>query len=158
MRTSDDLVLDVMPLDERVLGFSNRWYLLALDTATAVALAPDITIRAISAPAFLATKWEAFRDRGADDPFLSHDLEDIITVVAGRQQVIAEVAASADEARLFIAEATRTFLAIRRTSDIVAGSLPDARWFPVLPTTWSLGYARSPRSDYATSVRAPALS
>jgi len=130
MRTSDDLVLDVMPLDERVLGFSNRWYPLVLDTATAVALAPDITIRAISAPAFLATKWEAFRDRGADDPFLSHDLEDIITVVAGRQQVIAEVAASAEEARLFIAEATRTFLAIRWADDIVAGSLPDARRFP----------------------------
>jgi len=144
MRTSDDLVLNVMPLDERVLGFSNRWYPLALDTATAVALAPDITIRAISAPAFLATKWQAFRERGADDPFLSHDLEDIITVVAGRQSVIAE--------------ATRTFLAIRgptKSSRVVSRMHFGS---PVLPTTWSLGYARSPRSDYATSVRAPALS
>ena len=158
MRTSDDLVLNVMPLDERVLGFSNRWYPLALDTATAVALAPDITIRAISAPAFLATKWQAFRERGADDPFLSHDLEDIITVVAGRQSVTAEVAASADEARQFIAEATRTFLAIRgptKSSRVVSRMHFGS---PVLPTTWSLGYARSPRSDYATSVRAPALS
>jgi len=103
---------------------------LAPDTATAVALAPDVTIRAISAPAFLATKWEAFRDPGADDPFLSHDLEDIITVVAGRQQVIADVAASADEARPFIAEATRAFLANRWASDIVAGNLPDAQRFP----------------------------
>ena len=130
MRTSDDLVLDVMPVDERVLGFSNRWYPLALDTATVVALAPDLTIRAISAPAFLATKWEAFRDRGAGDPFHSHDLEDIINVMAGRRHVIEEVAASAEDARLFIASETRAFLANQWANDIVAGSLPDARRFP----------------------------
>lgn len=95
-----------------------------------VALAPDLTIRAISAPAFLATKWEAFRDRGADDPFHSHDLEDIINVMAGRRHVIEEVAASAEDARLFIASETRAFLANQWANDIVAGSLPDARRFP----------------------------
>ena len=26
MRTADDLILDVMPLNEAILGFSNRWY------------------------------------------------------------------------------------------------------------------------------------
>ncbi len=130
MRTSDDLVLDVMPLNENVLGFSNRWYALTLDTATEIQLEPDLVIRAISAPTFLATKWEAYRDRGADDPFLSHDLEDIISVVAGRQQVIGEVASSAADARRFIAECTRVFLANRWANDLVAGNLPDARRFP----------------------------
>jgi len=38
--------------------------------------------------------------------------------------------ASADEARRFIAEATRTFPAIRWANVIVAGRLPDARRFP----------------------------
>ncbi len=130
MRTGDDLVLNVMPLNENVLGFSNRWYRFALDTATDRQLEPDLVIHAISAPAFLATKWEAFRDCGADDPFLSHDLEDIITVMAGRPQVIAEVASSAADPRRFIAASTRAFLANRWANDIVAGSLPDAQRFP----------------------------
>ena len=33
MRTADDLILDVMPLDEAILGFSNRWYTPAIATA-----------------------------------------------------------------------------------------------------------------------------
>lgn len=34
VRTSDDLVLDAMPLDEEILGFSNRWYPLAIRHAS----------------------------------------------------------------------------------------------------------------------------
>lgn len=32
-RTADGLVLDAMPLDESILGFGNRWYPYAIDTA-----------------------------------------------------------------------------------------------------------------------------
>jgi hypothetical protein len=56
MRTKDDLVLDVMPLDEKILGFTNRWYPYAIETAWAVILEEGLEIRVISAPAFLATK------------------------------------------------------------------------------------------------------
>jgi hypothetical protein len=130
MRTADDLVLDVMPLDEEVLGFTNRWYLLALDTAIPLELASDVVIRAITASAFLATKWEAFQHRGATDPLLSHDLEDIITVVAGRSTIVADVSALPRGARQFIAASTRDFLAGPWAEEIVAGSLPDARRLP----------------------------
>lgn len=37
MRTADDLILDVMPLDEAILGFSNRWYPYAFTNATRAA-------------------------------------------------------------------------------------------------------------------------
>ena len=130
MRTTDDLVLDVMPLDERILGFTNRWYRLALDTAVPVELAPDLVIRAISAPAFLASKWEAFRGRGHDDPMASHDVEDIITLVAGRPSIVREVVTLQSDARAFIAEETRAFLANPWADEIVAGNLPDARAIP----------------------------
>lgn len=130
MRTADDLVLDLMPLDEAILGFTNRWYPLALETAVPLELARDVVISAITAPAFLATKWEAFRDRGADDPFMSHDLEDIVTLVAGRPSIVPEIAVAADDARQFIVEATRDFFAGPWAEEIVAGSLPDARGLP----------------------------
>ncbi|MHB1224117.1 MAG: hypothetical protein ACYC2G_08770 [Gemmatimonadaceae bacterium] len=129
-RTADDLVLDVMPLDERILGFTNRWYQLALDTADLIELEPGLSIRGITAPAYLATKWEAYRSRGAGDPMTSHDLEDVITLVTGRQSIVEEIEAMPPEARAFVAEATREFLAGPWAEEIVAGNIPDTRGLP----------------------------
>ena len=64
-RSGDD-VLDVMPADGSVLGFYNAWYGHALDTAVQYDLEPEVTIRIAAAPAFIATKWDAFNDRGAE--------------------------------------------------------------------------------------------
>ncbi len=111
MRTADDLVLDVMPLDEAILGFSNRWYSDALASATVVTLEPGLDVHIASAAAFLAMKWEAFASRGAADPMSSHDLEDLITVVAGRAGIVEDVHAAPEEIRHFIREQTAALLA-----------------------------------------------
>jgi len=50
------LILDVMPLDAKILGFSNRWYLDALRTAAEVRLSGGLTLRVITAPYFLGPK------------------------------------------------------------------------------------------------------
>jgi len=55
-----DVILDLMPTDSTILGFSNRWYPPALENAGTVELG-GYQIRLISAPYFLATKLEAFR-------------------------------------------------------------------------------------------------
>jgi hypothetical protein len=121
-------VLDVMPLDPDVLGFSNPWYGYAIESAADVPIAPGVVIRAVSAPAFVATKFAAYAHRGADDPLTSADLEDIITVVAGRPSLLAEVRGSPAEVRAWIARATRALLADPRGLDVLEGSLPDARY------------------------------
>jgi len=41
-------------------------------------------IRHASAPTFIALKWAAFGDRGGGDVFASHDVEDILAVIASR--------------------------------------------------------------------------
>jgi predicted nucleotidyltransferase len=87
-----EVAVDLMPTDERVLGFSNRWYPAAIAGATVVVLPSGAQIRLISAPAFLATKFEAFASRGANDLMASHDFEDIINVLDGRPAVVAEIA------------------------------------------------------------------
>lgn len=90
-----DLCVDLMPSDEKILGFSNRWYPHAIAGAMPVALPSGRLIRLISAPAFLATKLEAFATRGRGDLFSSHDFEDIINVLDGRPNIETEVAAAA---------------------------------------------------------------
>jgi predicted nucleotidyltransferase len=127
MRTKDDLVLDVMPLDEKILGFTNRWYPYAIETAWAATLEEGLEIRVISAPAFLATKWEAFESRGEQNMLMSHDVEDIIALVAGRPSVMAEVQACAADVRSFVAAQTAHLLNDPSAEEIVEDALPDAR-------------------------------
>ncbi|MBN8557464.1 MAG: hypothetical protein LCH72_16110 [Proteobacteria bacterium] len=97
------VVVDLMPTDEAVLGFANRWYPLAARTATHQTLPSGRQIRLIAAPAFLATKFEAFRTRGGGDPLTSHDLEDIINVLEGCRRIEADVMASEPEVRSYLA-------------------------------------------------------
>ena len=95
--------LDLVPVDEKVLGFANRWYRPGFEAALFATLPTGLKLRHLSAPYFVATKLEAFKDRGNNDVYLSHDLEDIITVVDGRAELVAELAAAPNEVRHFIA-------------------------------------------------------
>ncbi len=61
-----------VPLDEKVLGFTNRWYQPAIEAAETREILPVVVIRVISSPYFCATKLEAFDGRGAGDYLASH--------------------------------------------------------------------------------------
>lgn len=122
----DEKKLDVMPLEERILGFTNQWYRSAMDTAKEIELEPGLRIRVVTAPFFVATKLEAFRGRGRGDYTSSHDLEDLLTVIDGREAIVAEIA-SASEVRIYIAEQFRIFLETRAFVEALPGYfLPDA--------------------------------
>jgi predicted nucleotidyltransferase len=99
-----ELEVDLMPTDETILGFSNRWYPEAIRSAQTLRLPSGTTIRLISAPAFLATKLEAFATRGRGDLMGSHDLEDIINVLDGRPGVENEIASVGGELAAYLAE------------------------------------------------------
>ena len=95
--------LDLVPLDEKVLGFANRWYRAGFEAAVQTQLEPGLTLRHLSAPYFLGTKFEAFKDRGKNDVYASHDLEDILTVIEGRAELAEELAASPVDLRNHVA-------------------------------------------------------
>lgn len=98
----DDIILDVMPIDEKILGFSNRWYKPAVKNVVEHQITKNIIIRSVTAPYFLATKFEAFNDRGNNDFLGSHDLEDIITVIDGRVEIVNEIALSESELKRYL--------------------------------------------------------
>jgi hypothetical protein len=108
------LVLDLMPTNESVLGFSNAWYSHAVATAVEFDVKssrrPALRINVISAPCFVATKLVAFRDRGGGD-LLHHDIEDIIAVIDGRASLAEEIAADSSSLRAFIAEQLTALIA-----------------------------------------------
>lgn len=61
-----------------------------------------MAIRLATAPYFLATKIDAFHNRGSDDFIASHDMEDIITLLDGRAEVIEEITTAPDDVREFL--------------------------------------------------------
>lgn len=119
--------VDVMPTAETPMGPTNPWYKVAMETATWYALEEDLAIRLVTAPAFIATKWAAFQGRGRGDVLMSHDVEDIITVVAGRPSVAEEMLKAPEKLRRFVADCTKEFLSRDDAHDAIEDALPDAR-------------------------------
>lgn len=98
-----ELRVDLMPENDDVLGFSNRWYRQALESAEPVALVDDLTIRVVNPPLFIATKLEAYRGRGNNDPLVSNDIEDILNLVDGRPELLDEIRGSDSTLQAYIA-------------------------------------------------------
>jgi len=118
---SEGLIIDVLPLDERVLGYTNRWYRSALQFAQPVTLPSGLLIQVITAPFFLGTKMEAFRGRGKNDFMASHDLEDFVAVIDGRSMIVAETAQAPSDLRLYLADAARSLLQEPRFLEVLPG-------------------------------------
>lgn len=121
---ADDLLLDLMPVDPSILGFSNRWYRPALENSQNFRI-DTREIRVITAPYFLATKLEAFHGRGKND-FRSHDLEDIVTVVDGRPELVGEVGLASEDLRKYLGNELGDLLSNRDFLEALPGHLlPD---------------------------------
>jgi hypothetical protein len=116
--------LDVMPLDAKILGFSNSWYRPAMDHAEERELEPGLKIRLVAAVYFCASKIEAFAGRGKNDFPASRDLEDLIAVVDGRAELVEEIEAAASEVRSYLAKEIKNLLSIREFSDALPGYVP----------------------------------
>ncbi|WP_022663108.1 hypothetical protein [Paucidesulfovibrio longus] len=117
------IVLDVMPTDPAILGFANRWYGDAARHALAMEL-DGIPLRVVSSPYFLATKLEAFRGRGEGDFMASHDMEDLIALIDGRLEIVADVEAADNEVRDYLAQSMGHLLANDDFLDALPGHLP----------------------------------
>jgi hypothetical protein len=119
------LKLDVLALSKEVLGYTNLWYESALHHATPFLLPDGRSIRLITAPYFLGTKMEAFRGRGRMDFLASHDLEDFVAVIDGRNNILDEVAACPADLRSYLAETAKSLLDEPEFLDALPGYILD---------------------------------
>ncbi|WP_242085556.1 hypothetical protein [Aestuariivivens sediminis] len=92
--------MDIMPSEDGPIGPANTWYKIGFKNLWTHKV-EDQTITLLSAPCFLATKFEAFKDRGTDYR-LSHDFEDIIYVLNNRSTIVEEVARDHLEIKQFL--------------------------------------------------------
>lgn len=121
----DGAIVDVMPPQENILGFTNRWYPLALQSPQHTTLPDNQPIRVITAPVFIATKLEAFAGRGDGDYLFSHDIEDIIAVVDGRDSLISECQNnSSGELKEYLVDQFTLLLSTPAFTEALSGHLP----------------------------------
>lgn len=104
------VLVDIMPTDEKILGFSNRWYKDLLKHAGHYQLTEALNIRLVTAPYLLATKLEAFGDRGGKDYLGSHDLDDIVTLLDGRETLLNEICNAEVELQAYLKESFEEYL------------------------------------------------
>lgn len=118
-----DLTVDIMPADGDFLGLNTTWFREALASATPRAVSGGV-LRVVSPVGFIATKYVAFLDRGAGDYYASHDLEDLITVIDGREKIVEEVAAAESELCAYVTQAVAELVASQDFMEALPGHLP----------------------------------
>jgi hypothetical protein len=94
------ILIDIMPAEDSFLGVSNKWYIPGFNHIEEITVEGQV-VRVFSAPYYLATKFEAFHDRGGDYR-TSHDFEDIIYVIDNRVNIVNEIQESDNQVRNFL--------------------------------------------------------
>ena len=100
----EDIAVDVMPCDESVLGFSNRWYTPGIANSIFYQLPNGRVIQIFSVPYLLASKIEAFIGRGQRSFYFSADIEDIVALLDGCDRLEVEVQLADAIVRTFLSE------------------------------------------------------
>jgi len=108
--TYGQTIVDIMPTEGKVLGFSNRWYPEGFKSAINYTIDPQHIIKIFSAPYFLASKLDAFLDRGHGDGRTSSDFEDIVFLLEHRSAIWKECEAAPLEVRTYLKTEFRKLL------------------------------------------------
>ena len=109
----DGCLVDIMPQDTANLGMNTRWFPEALRLSVPKDLGEGGRAHVVTPALFLATKIEAFKDRGKQDFYSSHDLEDSFTLVDGRAGIVGDVTKTETAVQQFV---TAGFKEIRGNS------------------------------------------
>lgn len=88
------IIVDVMPTEEGILGFSNKWYAEGFKTSIDYNIDDQHSVKIFSPPYFIASKIEAFKNRGKGDGRTSSDFEDIVFVLENRKAIWKEMRAT----------------------------------------------------------------
>lgn len=120
-------LLDLGPAGDHPGGSGQIWDKIALETSAEVDLGVGSPVRYACAPCFLALKWAAYDDRGKGDPFASHDLEDILALLAARPSIVEEIRRGRAELRDFVVGKIRQLVSRAEFEDLLAAHLNNAQ-------------------------------
>jgi hypothetical protein len=123
----DGTLVDVLPVQSQEFDMLNRWYPATFETAKPIGPAPGLEIFVPTAPCFLATKLEAFVNRGQGDFLASKDIEDVLSIIDGREEIVGEAEDSPSEIRSFLSDTFGVMMGIQAFRDCIEGNISPAK-------------------------------
>ena len=120
----EDLKVDVMATETVGWAPSSPWFKAGFDKALPITL-DEVTIKVLPLPYFLATKIEAFFDRGMKDIYASHDLEDIVYLFNYTTNIDTQLLSSDMKVKTYLAQKLEE---IRNNKTIVA-AIPGSLYY-----------------------------
>lgn len=106
----EDIKVDVMGTEPMGWAPANRWFAPGFKHRVPIHL-DDMTIHILPLPYYMASKLEAFYDRGILDPRTSHDFEDIVYLFNYTSDLRVQIQTADDELKQYL---------IDRFADIIA--------------------------------------
>lgn len=107
----EGVIVDLMPISEDILGFSNIWYAGGFRAAIEKEIDEFHTVKIFPAPYFIAAKLEAFKNRGKADGRTSTDFEDIVYVLENTNSIWEEMKSTNKPLNKYLKEAFSQLLA-----------------------------------------------
>jgi predicted nucleotidyltransferase len=114
------IIVDIIPTGKDVLGFSNKWYPEGFKYAINYRIDEHQTVKIFSPPYFLATKIEAFKNRGKNDGRTSTDFEDIVFLLENRLTIWDELEHCMPELKEYLKKEFKKFLANKYLSEWIS--------------------------------------
>ena len=99
----EDIKVDVMSTHEIGWAPANRWFKFGFEDVQQQTI-HGVVINIFRVGCYLATKFEAFANRGEGDPRWSHDFEDIVYLMTYSEGLFLELANEPEPIRLFLKE------------------------------------------------------
>jgi hypothetical protein len=90
------ITVDFMPINEDILGFSNKWYRSGMNNKMRYALSDDMSIFIFPVEYYIATKFEALNNRGGRDIRGSRDWEDIVYILTNSLELLQRMKSCTD--------------------------------------------------------------
>lgn len=118
----EDVLVDVMATIPVGWAPGNRWFELGFDQAFSYVL-EGLLIRILPLPYFLATKFDAFRDRGMKDLYASHDFEDIVYLLNHTSDIREKILNSDETVRNYLKESFLLILESKLLQEAIIGNL-----------------------------------
>ena len=117
------LIVDIMPTDGKVLGFSNKWYVSGFKQAIDFEIDKQHIVQIFPLSYFIASKLEAYKSRGKNDGRTSTDFEDIIFVLNNRKAIWQDLHNAEVPLRKYLQEEFTTLLNAEYFDEWVAAHL-----------------------------------
>ncbi|MHA7865653.1 nucleotidyl transferase AbiEii/AbiGii toxin family protein [Flagellimonas marinaquae] len=118
----EDFKIDVMSTQSVGWAPSNPWFAKGFEKAITKSL-DGVNIKVLPLPYFLATKMEAFFDRGIKDVYASHDLEDITYLLNYTTTIDEQIIAAENEVKHYLIKKLKTFKKDKTILTAIRGSL-----------------------------------